>query len=327
VFERHFVLIVDDEKPVLSAVRRLLREIPAEVFPAQSGEEALALAEDREFAVIICDQMMPGMKGIEVLSIFKDRFPDTARILMTGHADLKVAIDAINRGEVFRFIVKPWNDEELVKTVLEGIERFNLIKTLKSGDEAKLLSLAQTIELKDPYTRGHCDRVATYSLMISRELGYTSEQQRELKYGAWLHDCGKIGVPETILNARRKLREEEIKLIRNHPRWGVEVARQASLPEITCNVILYHHEQFDGRGYPEGLKGTEIPEEARIVAVADVFDALTTERPYQGAMTTEEGLGILQELKGSVLDPKLVEIFTRLVREEERSITHEQAAR
>jgi putative nucleotidyltransferase with HDIG domain len=222
---------------------------------------------------------------------------------------MATAIDAINRGEVFRFHVKPWVDTEIVGTVEEGVRRYQLVRSLRHGDDATLRSLAQTIELKDGYTRGHCDRVAAYSLEIAEALHLPEETCRAIRHGSWLHDCGKIGVPETILNFPGKLSAADFEVIKQHPVWGAEVGRLADLPEAVINIILYHHERWDGQGYPTGAKGSEIPLEARIVAVADIFDALTTDRPYARRHERAEAVGMLGALRGAGLDPQLVDIF------------------
>jgi putative nucleotidyltransferase with HDIG domain len=200
-------------------------------------------------------------------------------------------------------------DEEIVRTVDEGVRRHQLVRSLRHGDEAALRSIAQTIELKDPYTRGHCDRVAAFALTIAESLRLSEGTLRAIKHGSWLHDCGKIGVPETILNRPGKLSAADFEVVKKHPGWGAEVGRQANLPEEVINIILYHHERFDGRGYPTGAKGTEIPIEARIVAVADVFDAMSTDRPYAKGYDRAEAMRVMGVLRGAALDPQLVDIF------------------
>jgi putative nucleotidyltransferase with HDIG domain len=249
------------------------------------------------------------MRGVELLSRVRNLSPDTVRVLLTGYADLPTAIEAINRGEVFRFHVKPWVDEEIVQTVEEGVRRYQVVRSLRHGDEAALRSIAQTIELKDPYTRGHCDRVAAFALKIADGLGLPEETRRAIKHGSWLHDCGKIGVPEAILNRPGKLSAADFDVVKKHPGWGADVGRQANLPGEVINIILYHHERFDGRGYPTGAKGTEIPLEARIVAVADVFDAMSTDRPYAKGYDREEAMRVMGVLRGAALDPQLVDLF------------------
>lgn len=303
------VLLVDDEANILNALARLFLDRDVRVLRAETGEEALGIVRREPVAVVVSDNLMPGMRGVELLSQVRNLSPDTVRVLLTGYADLPTAIEAINRGEVFRFHVKPWVDEEIVRTVEEGVRRYQVVRSLRDGDEAALRSIAQTIELKDPYTRGHCDRVAAFALTIAEALRLPEGTRRAIKHGSWLHDCGKIGVPEGILNRPGKLSAADFEVVKKHPGWGAEVGRQANLPEEVINIILYHHERFDGRGYPTGAKGTEIPLEARIVAVADVFDAMSTDRPYAKGYDREEAMRVMGVLRGAALDPQLVDIF------------------
>lgn len=307
------VLFVDDEENILNSVERLFSGSGIRVLKACSAREALSILSREDVAVLVSDNLMPGMKGIELFSKARDMSPDTVRVLMTAYADLETAVDAINRGEVFRFIVKPWEDDLLVTTVLDGIGRYALVRSLRKADEATLRSLAQAIELKDPYTRGHCDRVARYALMIAAALDLDERMRLEIEHGSWLHDCGKIGVPESILNYPGSLNEEEREIVRKHPVWGADVARQASLSETIVNIILYHHERFGGGGYPTGMAGTDIPLEARIVSVADTFDAITTDRPYLKAYELKDAVNMLLSLRETALDPQMVDTFTALV--------------
>ncbi|HWS16044.1 MAG TPA: HD domain-containing phosphohydrolase [Candidatus Methylomirabilis sp.] len=303
------VLFVDDEANILNALERLFLDSDLRVLRAGNGEEAMETLRTEPVAVVVSDNLMPGMRGIELLSRVRDFSPDTVRVLLTGYADLPTAIEAINQGEVFRFHVKPWVDEEIVHTIEEGVQRYKVVRSLRDGDEATLRSIAQTIELKDPYTRGHCDRVAGFAQKIVEELRLPEAMQRAIRHGSWLHDCGKIGVPEAILNCPGKLTEEQFTVVKKHPGWGAEVGRQANLPEEVINIILYHHERFDGRGYPMGAMGKEIPLEARIVAVADVFDAMSTDRPYATGYDRVEARRVMGVLRGAALDPELVDIF------------------
>lgn len=307
------ILFVDDEEFILDVIRALFAEHEVEILTAANGFDALELVRNHEIGVLISDNMMPGMKGIDLLSEVKVISPDTVKILMTGYADLETAIEAINRVEVFRFIAKPWENSQLVAIVEDAFERYRLIKSLRKGDEPTMLALVRTLELKDPYTRGHSERVASYALLLAEKLGLTNLQ--EIRYGSWLHDCGKIGVSENILHYEGPLDEAELVVVRNHPVWGAEVARQAKLSETVVNIIFNHHERYDGKGYPKGVKGLDIPIEARVVAVADIYDAITTERPYRRAYTMEKALEIIESMKGNILDPELVDLFSPLVRD------------
>ena len=304
-----FVLFVDDEQNILNAVKRLFISDPVNVLTAITAREGMELLKSKTVSVIVSDNMMPGMNGIDFLTWTKTVAPDSVRILMTGYADLHAAIEAINRGEVFRFVTKPWDDEELRQTVLDSIARYGIVTSMKSADEAKLLSLAQTIELKDHYTMGHCERVAKYALMLADAMDLPADMKKNIKYGSWLHDCGKIGVPEMILNKPGPLDAEQFDVVKKHSFWGADVARKAKLPEPVVNIALYHHERFDGKGYPNGLKGTDIPLEARIVSIADVFDAMTSDRPYRKKLSAKEAMYALKESESASFDPDLVDVF------------------
>jgi putative nucleotidyltransferase with HDIG domain len=303
------VLFVDDDRSILEHVSGIFRNSGVGILTAREPREALEFFAGREIAVLVSDNIMPGMNGLELLSRVKKISPDTVKIMMTAYADLPTTLAAINKSEVFRFVTKPWQTEEMTKAVKDGIRRYRLLRSMKKEDEFVLHSLAQTIELKDSRTRGHCDRVATYALQIAGRLGMSEEMKTEIKYGSWLHDCGKIGVPEAILNAARSLTKEEFEVVKKHPVWGADVARKANLSIIVQNIILYHHERFDGTGYPTGLKGDEIPYEARIVAIADVYDAMSTERPYRKGYSMKKTLKIMDEITGHALEPAIVEIF------------------
>ncbi len=309
------VLLVDDERNILNSIERLFSEDDLSILKAGNAEEALELVRNRNIAVLVSDNHMPGMKGIDLLSTVRTVSPDVVRILMTAYADLPTAIEAINRGEVFRFIVKPWDDDDFIRTVKEGIDRFRIVRALKRADEATLLSLARTIELKDKYTKGHCDRVASYAVAIAGALNLPGETVRDIRYGGWLHDCGKIGIPGSILNKPGALDDDEFDLIKKHPAWGADVARQAQLSQVIVNIILHHHERFDGKGYPSGIGGTDIPVEARIVAVADVFDALTSDRSYRKAYSMKKGMEIIRSMRGSSFDPEIADLLPLLIRE------------
>jgi putative two-component system response regulator len=313
------VLFVDDEKNVLYSLERAFMDSGMLVLTAGSAFEAMEILKSNEIAVIVSDNLMPGMSGIELLSRAREISPESVRIILTAHADIRSAIDAINKGEVYRFITKPWEDDEIREIVLGAVKKNLVVRSLRDADEATLLSLAQTIELKDPYTRGHCDRVARYALLIGDSMGLDAEMKRDIKYGSWLHDCGKIGVPEAVLNFEGKLDKPSLALMQNHPRWGADVAMQARLSVRIVNIILHHHERYDGLGYPSGLKGEDIPIEARIVAVADAYDAITTDRPYAKGQNEKAAIEIMESLKGKVFDPHLMDIFCGTLREWSRA--------
>lgn len=306
------VLFVDDEVNILRSVERLFREKDLTFRSALNARSALSIVQEEAVAVIVSDNLMPGMTGIEMLCRVREISPSTVKVLMTAHADLPTAVAAINKSEIFRFVLKPWENSEFAWVVEESLARYRTIQSLSQGDESTLLSLARTVELKDPYTRGHCERVAKYAVAMGDRLGLSQSALEEIRYGGWLHDCGKIGVPEKILNQSGPLDKSQLTVVKCHPSWGADVARQARLPQKVINIILCHHEHYDGEGYPLQLKGLDIPLEARIVSVADTFDAMTSDRPYRKGCSKLEAMEILRDLKGKSLDPEMVDLFQEI---------------
>jgi putative nucleotidyltransferase with HDIG domain len=310
------VLFVDDDESVLSAIQKLFSDDAfMRIFVASNGAEALEIVRREDVWLVVSDQDMPGISGIELLGRIRHISPTTGRILMTDHADLKTAIDAINTIEAFRYIIKPWDNDELKSNVHDGLDHAEVVRRLAHCEEGAISSIAQAIELKDAYTRGHCDRVAEYASTLGMRYGLPEERIVYVKYGGWLHDCGKIGVPGSVLNFPGRLDESSLKIIHKHPRWGAEVARQAGLSTNVVNMILYHHEKFDGSGYPFGLKGEEIPLEARIVTIADVFDCLRTRRPYRSAFASDQVWRIMGEMSEDFFDPDLMKHFQAIAEE------------
>ncbi|HEY6007912.1 MAG TPA: HD domain-containing phosphohydrolase [Geobacteraceae bacterium] len=307
------ILFVDDSRLILAAAKELFLAHGIEIVAAENAMEALEIFQRQDIAVVVSDNFMPGMSGLEFLAQLTEVAPETVKILMTAYADLPSALEAINRSGVYRFIVKPWQDDVLLDAVRAGVSHHRLLKSLRRERENVLCSLAQAIELKDPSTRGHCDRVADYALLIADSLQLSKNLKREIKYGSWLHDCGKIGISEAILNGSQQLNEEEFAAMKQHSGWGADVAAKANLSRVVRNIIHYHHEKYDGTGYPTGISGSDIPLEARIVAVADVYDALMTDRPYRKKHTHDETVAIIRSIRGRALDPELVDLFLSLV--------------
>ncbi len=303
------ILFVDDEGSILKAARRCLALHDMDVLTAGSGREALELFKTQDISVLITDQRMPEMTGTELVEKVRHLSPETVRIILSGYTDLSALLEAINNGKIFRFMVKPWQDDELLKYIDEALEQYQLNLRNRQQEEQMLLALAQTIELKDPYTKGHCERVARFAVEISRALGLPEDQIKEIRYGAWLHDCGKIGLHEDILNFPGRVDEEQMDKIRKHPEDGATIAEQAALPTRVANIIRYHHERVDGTGYPKGLKRHGIPIEAKIVAVADVYDAISSDRPYHKACTEEKAREIMTGFRGCSLEEELVDLF------------------
>jgi putative two-component system response regulator len=321
------ILIVDDNRLTLDCLTSLLGNEGVRLLTAMNATEAMTLIRSEDIAVVLSDNIMPGMSGLDFLSGLQVMSPHTVKILMSAYADLPTVLAAINRSEVFRYVLKPWKDEDMLKAVRDGLSRYRLVMSMLKEDEDVLRSLAQTIELKDPSTKGHCDRVAVYALMLAEALNLPKEMLREIKYGSWLHDCGKIGVAEVLLNRDRKLTKDEFEVMKMHAFWGADVAAKANLSQVARNIIHYHHERYDGTGYPKGLRGEEIPLEARIVAVADVYDALTNDRPYRQGYATDEAIRIMMQMRGGTFDPQIATLFFSLLRSMETNLPDDPGGR
>jgi response regulator RpfG family c-di-GMP phosphodiesterase len=309
IYMSETVLFVDDEEQVLHSIGGLFSKTDVTVRSTVSAREALDIVHKEPVSVVVSDHQMPEMMGIDLFSKIRDISPDTLKILLTSPADLAVAVDAINNGEIFRFVMKPWDNKSFIRTVEEAVARYQIIQSIKDGDETTLLSVAQSVELKDPYTNGHAERVSYYATMLAELFNMSEETKQGIKLGSYIHDCGKVGVPERILNKKSMLNNDEYETVKNHPRWGTELAIQAALPEQIINIIHYHHERFDGSGYPSGLQGDDIPMEAQIVAIADVYDALTSDRCYRTRFSDEKAIEIMLLMKGNVFNPDIIDKF------------------
>ncbi|TGU74024.1 response regulator [Geomonas terrae] len=309
------ILFVDDNKLILQASVDLFKQKGIDLLTAGNAEEALELFRHHEIAVVVSDNQMPGMSGLDFLTELRHVSPDTVKVLISSYVDLATALAAINNSEVYRYLLKPWKEQEILDVVQEGLKRYRTVRSMRREDEAVLRSLAQTIELKDPSTKGHCDRVAVYALLIADAMGLSKETQRQIKYGSWLHDCGKIGVSEVILNGSGSLNAAEYATMKMHTDWGADLADKARLSEAARNIIRHHHEKYDGTGYPLGLAGEAIPLEARIVSVADVYDALTMDRSYRKRYPLAKAREMVAAMSGESLDPMIVEVFLTVVPE------------
>lgn len=307
------VLFVDDDNFTLQVLKDLFAGASFRMLTAENALAALQIIRYEEIAVVVSDNIMPTMNGVDFLASLKKFSPDTVKILMSAYADLASALAAINNSEVYRYVLKPWQADDLKTTIEDALRRYRLLQTMRQEREGVLRSLAQTIELKDPSTRGHCDRVATYAQFLAEGLDLPKDLQCEIKYGSWLHDCGKIGISEEILNGSGELTVAEYETMKHHSEWGADVAVKANLSTVVCEIIQFHHEHFDGSGYPAGLVGEAIPLEARLVAVADTFDALTSDRPYRIGYPRAEAMEILTSMRGSILDPTLVKLFIDII--------------
>ncbi len=329
------IITTDDDPAIRKILQILLRKEGYEVTVCSSGDELLSTLKTNSTTVdlVLLDIKMPGLSGIQVLEILRRTYPAIPVIMLTAFNDLDTGMKAIRLG-ASDYLAKPVHREVLVESVsrvlnatalkqvevAEKVQYLALQKeledqlqvalgALKSATLATLEAFTETIEQKDPYTKGHCSRVRTISLTIGRALNFSSERMLILEGGALLHDIGKIGIPEEVLNKPTKLTKSEYDLIREHPVSGERIIKHIDLFQAYRPIIRSHHERMDGKGYPDGLKGEEIPLDVRIVSLADAFDAMTTSRAYRSALPTEFAVEELKLNSGSQFDPELVNLF------------------
>ncbi|MGQ0539126.1 MAG: HD-GYP domain-containing protein [Gemmatimonadaceae bacterium] len=327
-------LIVDDEPHLRRVLGRLMIRDGFEVEEAANGTQALFALERRPATLVLTDLHMPELDGVALLKEVRARYPDTAVIMITAVADVATAVACLGAGAM-DYITKPFHLEEVRARVRQALERRQLVLENRDYQErleervarqahriehlflAGIQSLAEALEVKDPYTHGHSLRVSRYSVAIATQLGLTSDVIGEIEVGGRVHDIGKIGVRESVLNKPGTLTDEEYAHVMTHPVLGWRILQPLlrDMPRA-LNIVRSHHERFDGSGIPDGLSGSAIPIEARIITVADIFDAMTSERPYRAAVSAEATLQELERCAGSQLDPDVVQAFLTVARDE-----------
>jgi putative two-component system response regulator len=331
--KRNTVMIVDDEEIITySLSMHLSLSTDLNVITCNDTNTALQKLQENDVDLIISDYLMPNMNGIEFLTAAKKIKEDVTCIILTGYADKENVIKAVNTVGIYYYIEKPWDNDSLLKIVNNGIEKASLVKQLREKNELLqqlynnqlvnienvMLSLAYIIEAKDLYTVGHTQRVSDYAVKLATRVGLSPEKIANLKMAGLIHDIGKIGVPEIILNKPGKLTEAEFEKIKTHAAIGADICKPFDNFNDLYDMIRHHHEKLNGKGYPDGLKGDEISIEARILAIADVFDALYSDRPYRNKLPLESVMQILrEEADKEHLDARLVEIVVQMIEKDE----------
>jgi len=333
------ILVVDDEPEIREVLCALLSD---DYFceAVGSAEEALSVLGSKGFDLIISDIMMSGMSGLEMVPKVLSISPDAVVVMISGVQTIESAIKALRAG-AFDYIMKPFDLRQVEAAVKRALEHHDLrvakrryenhlqelvrerteqldqaLASVEEAYRATLKALAHALETRDAETHGHSERVVTFSLRLGRELGLDSNQMRSLEFGSLLHDIGKIGVPDAILRKPDKLTEEEWIKMRQHPLHGQAILRGIEFLEGAARVVAQHHEKWDGSGYPLGLRGAEIDLNARIFAVADAFDAMTSDRVYRKGKPYEAAAEELGLFADKQFDPRVVAAFHRVPRED-----------
>jgi response regulator RpfG family c-di-GMP phosphodiesterase len=338
---RPAILVVDDEPALLRIISREFESVPIDLSTASSGEEALGLLETRSFAVVISDLRMPGMDGITLLENVRKRSPNTQRILVSAYAELHDAVQVINRVGLFCFATKPWQPGDLREAGLRAAHQYqvlveneklteeirvknteleDLTKHLESDVQIRttslLLGMVNALDLRDTETHWHSRRVALFARRLAEELGIRGDELLQIERGSLLHDVGKIGVSDTILLKPGKLTEEEWIEMRKHSEYGYRILEKIEFLGDARLLVWQHHERWDGMGYPHKLAGEKIFLGARIFAVIDTYDAMTSDRPYRKALPHETAIEEIAKNVGSQFDPQVVEAWLRIEKDD-----------
>lgn len=315
--EKRTILLVDDEENNLQLLKRTLRG-KYDIITAGDGKEALDIISEKgqEISLVISDQRMPEMTGTDFLREISKSHPDIIKILLTGQADTEIMVQSINECQIYQYILKPFDPLDLVETIKNGMAKFDLahnktamLKDLKELFYKTIKSISSALDAKDPYTHGHSLRVTLYSLILAKELGLDDATLEEIETAGLLHDIGKVGIPQRILCKPGKLTDEEFEIMKSHPEQGEKIVRKIKKLAIISDWLKTHHERWDGKGYPSGLKGEEIPVSARIIALADTYDAMTSTRSYRVALSHEVAIAEIERCSGSQFDPTFAALF------------------
>jgi response regulator RpfG family c-di-GMP phosphodiesterase len=344
------ILVVDDEAEINNVLCDLLNG-PYECASAGSAEEALELLHQQSFNLVISDITMSGMSGLEMVPHVLEVSPKTVVVLISGAQTIESAIEALRVG-AFDYIMKPFDLRQVEAIVRRALEHYDLreskrryenqleelveqrtveldraLGSLEDAYRTTLKALAAALETRDHETHGHSQRVVSFSLRLGYELGLDKEQLKSLEFGSLLHDIGKIGVPDAILRKPAALDEDEWIKMRQHPLHGQQILRGIEFLDGAARVVAQHHEKWDGSGYPLGLSGEDIDLNARIFAVADAFDALTSDRVYRTARPYAAAAEELDRCAGQHFDPKVVEVFHRVSQEEWEALRRQPLVR
>ncbi len=357
------ILLVDDEGDILRSLRRLLRK-QFEITTTTLPEEALQHLAEEEYAILLSDQRMPTMEGTELMAKAREVSPDTVRIILTGYADINAAMDAINRGNVYRFLQKPWNDADLLATLCRAVDHFVLVqenkrlyglteaqneklKAFNRSMQAKVVErtrqvtqlneelsntlretmrvLARMAEIHSPVLGNHAQRVARLSIEVGKQMGFSDEELYQLGVAAMLHDIGKIGMKPGLFRKHYSvLSAEERAILVTHAVTGAALVRMIPNLGEAALFIRHHHERFEGKGFPDRLFGRKIPLGARIIAAVNVYDNALNNRITFSHATPAKARQYVQDCAPRELDPEVVAVLVTILCEEDHEPKQEE---
>ena len=349
------ILVVDDEEPIREIVASMLGAAGYACKQAGSGMEALSiLTSGEQFELMLSDLMMADLDGIGLLERTKEKYPDMPVVMVTAVHDISVALAAIRNG-AYDYLLKPFEREQLLNTVSRALENRRLkvenrmyqinleslvkartdqlqlaMGNLERSYDITLEALGDALDLKDRETEGHSKRVTAFTIAIARAMGLPREQINTIARGAFLHDIGKMAIPDKILNKPGKLEPHEMDIMKEHAYHGYQIVKKIPFLLEAADIVYSHQEKYDGTGYPRGLKGEQIPLGARIFSIADTFDAITSDRPYRPAQSPQAAREEIKRWSGRQFDPEVVKVFLEMpdnIWEDLRREIHQQIYR
>ncbi len=327
--EAERILIVDDEEYIRDILSRMLKPAGYNCVTIPDGRSALSELSKSNYAMLLLDYKMPAISGEEVLQEVVMRYPETAVIMVTAIADVSTVIKLMKSG-ASDYLVKPVDRDVLLISVKRALEKRRLIKEnreyqlhleekvreqtskIRKNLMNSITSLVFALEAKDTYTSGHSQRVGSIAAVIAKELGLKEDKQEQIRFAGLVHDVGKIGIRELVLNKNKELTDEEYYHIASHSIIGERILKPVMEDETIPLMVRHHHERYDGKGYPDGLEGNHIPLGARILAVADTYDAMTSDRPYRKALSHQIAVKELESKARIQFDSKIVEAFSKM---------------
>lgn len=333
------ILAVDDEVGILDSLNVFLSKAGYTFVGVTNPLEAIEKVRNEHFDLMLLDFLMTPIHGDQVVEEIRKFNKDLYILLLTGHKDLAPPLETIKRLDIQGYCEKSDKFDQLLLLIESGIKAVSQMQLIKKiNDELKttydklesaymetIEILRFTVEAKDAYTRGHSDRVSEYSVLIGKALGLPEEDLKTLKIGGLFHDIGKIGIPDSILLKTTKLDDEEYSEIKNHPSIGAHILSNATIFKDIIPIVKHHHERFDGRGYPGKLKGEEIPYFARIAAVADSFDAMTSKRSYRDSLPMDVVIEEIEKNSGTQFDPEIAKVFLEILKNQPDEIKRIQS--
>ncbi len=322
------IIAVDDEEGIVDSLSIFLKRSGYNFTGVTDPIEAIEKVKTEHYDLMLLDFIMTPIHGDQVVEEIRKFNKELYILLLTGHKDLAPPLETIRRLDIQGYCEKSDKFDQLLLLIESGIKSIAQMNEIKKINEelsetnekleeaylSTIQTLRYTVEAKDTYTRGHSDRVSQYSVLIGKHLGLSEKELHDLEIGGLFHDIGKIGIPDSILRKESKLTDDEYSEIKNHPAIGAHILSSATIFQDIIPIVKHHHERYDGNGYPGKLKGEEIPYLARIAAIADTFDAMTSKRSYRDSLPMDVVISEFERCRGTQFDPNLDDVFLDILK-------------